>query len=113
MLEDRPAPEPPKEPGSGSQSPTPLFFDPNAFPAAVADVARAYDSMELIAEQVPTTSEGDPSEFGAVFAAWLAFQRAWSAEVATAQSALKEMVDILPVVGKAYLDADQAHGSSP
>ena len=105
-----------------------LFFDPNAFPAAIAGVARACDGMETIAKLVPpmsvdpsafvTTSAAwhppmsvDPtSAFGAVSAAWLAFHQAWSAEVATARSALEEMVAILPVTGKAILHAD--HQSS-
>jgi hypothetical protein len=95
--------------GGGNVSPT-LFFNPNAFPAAVAGVARAFNGMETIAQQVPPTSV-DPSAFGAVSAAWLAFHQAWSAEVATARSALEEMVNILPVTGKAYLHAD--HESSP
>ena len=90
---------------SGNASPV-LFFNPNAFPAAVAGVARACDGMETIAKQVPPTSV-DPSAFGAVSEAWLAFHTAWSAEVTTARSALEEMVDILPVTGKAYLHADQ------
>jgi hypothetical protein len=87
-----------------------LFFDPNVFPASVAGVTRACDGMETIAEQVPPTLV-DPSAFGAASPVVLAFHRAWSAEVATARSALKEMVDILPVTGKAYLHAD--HESSP
>ena len=91
--------------GSGNVSPA-LFFDPNAFPAAVAGVARALDGMETIAQQVPSTSV-DPSAFGAVSGAWLAFHQAWSVEVATGRSALEEMVMILPVTGKAYLHADQ------
>jgi hypothetical protein len=82
-----------------------LYFNPNAFPAAVAGVARAYDGMETIAQQVRPTSL-DPSAFGPVGTAWLAFHQAWSAEVATAQSALADMVAILPVTGKAILHAD-------
>jgi hypothetical protein len=83
-----------------------LFFDPHAFPATVAGVARAFNGMEAIAQKVPPTPV-DPSAFGAVSVAWLAFHTAWSAEVATARSALEEMVNILPVTGKAYLRADQ------
>lgn len=95
--------------GSGDALPA-LFFDPNAFPATVAGVARACDTMETIAKQVPPTSV-DPSAFGAASAAFLAFHTAWSAEVATARSALEEMVGILPVTGKKYVDAD--HQGSP
>lgn len=83
-----------------------LFFDPNAFPAAVASVARACNGIETIAEAIPATSV-DPGAFGAVGAAWLAFHRAWSGEVATARSAFDEMVAILPVAGHAYVRADR------
>lgn len=110
--------------GSGNVSPA-LFFDPNAFPSTVAGVARACDGMETIAKLVPPMPV-DPSAyvaksaawhppmsvdltsaFGAVSAAWLAFHTAWSAEVATARSALEEMVTILPDAGKAILHADE------
>lgn len=91
--------------GSGHSAPA-LFFDPNAFPATVAGVARACDSMETAAKLVPPTSV-DPSAFGPVGPAVLAFHKAWSAEVATGRSALEEMVGILPVTGKAILHADQ------
>jgi hypothetical protein len=83
-----------------------LFFNPNAFPTAVAGVARACDGMETIAQQVPPTL-GDPSAFGAASPAVLAFHAAWSAEVAIKRSALEELVGILPVTGKALLHADQ------
>ena len=110
--------------GSGNGAPA-LFFDPNAFPAAVAGVARAFDTMETITQLVPplsvdprafvTTSVAwhppmsvDPtSAFGAVSAAWLAFHQAWSAEVTTGRSALEEMVKTLPVTAKAIVHADQ------
>jgi hypothetical protein len=91
--------------GSGYVPPA-LFFDPNAFPAAVAGVARAFDGMETIAQQVPPTPV-DPSAFGAVSAAWLAFHKAWSAEIEVARPALQEMVNILPVTGNAIVHADQ------
>jgi hypothetical protein len=91
--------------GNGHTSPPALFFDPNAFPSTVAGVARAYDGMETITQQVPPTPV-DPSAFGAVSAAWQAFHKAWSAEMATGRSALEKMVDILPAAGKAILHAD-------
>jgi hypothetical protein len=87
-----------------------VFFDPNAFPTAVVGVTRARDGMETIAEQFPPTLV-DPSAFGAVSAAWLAFHTAWSAEVATARSALEEMVGILPVTGEAYLHTDHENST--
>lgn len=99
-----PAPE--ESDSSGNAT---LFFDPNAFPATVAGVARAYDTMQTIAQEVPQPS-ACPSPFGpfgAVSEAWLAFHQAWSAEMATARSALEEMVKILPVTGKAIVHADQ------
>jgi hypothetical protein len=82
-----------------------LYFNPNAFPSTVAGVARAYDGMETIAREVPPTSL-EPNAFGSVGTAWLAFHKAWSAEIEVARSALAEMVAILPVTGKAILHAD-------
>ena len=67
--------------GGGSSD---LFFDPSAFPAAVAGVALACDGMESVAKQVPPASV-DMHAFGAVGVAWLAFHTAWSGEVATAR----------------------------
>lgn len=95
--------------GSGHAAPA-LFFDPNAFPVTVAGVARACDTMETIAKQVPPASV-DPGAFGAVGQAALAFHKACSAEMATARSALEEMAGILPVTGKAIVHADQQGGA--
>jgi hypothetical protein len=125
-------PPPGASEGSGyAPAPPEVFFDPNAFPTAVFGVTRARDGMETIAKLVPpppppdpsafvTTSAAwhppmsvsvDPGAFGAVSAAWLAFHTAWSAEVATALSALEEMVGILPVTGEAYLHADHENST--
>lgn len=94
--------------GSGNAAPA-LFFDPSAFPAAVSGVARAYDTMQTIAQEVPQPSScpSPLGPFGAVSDAWLAFHQAWSAEMATARSALEEIVHILPVTGKAIVHSDQ------